>query len=128
VRVPPPAGDPSARPACERVAAALPHRVLDGEHRDTEPADPRTAAWGDPPVVLRCGVERPPGLTATSEVLEVEGVEWFLTESEAALTFTTVGRRAYVEVTVPTSVERSAATGALVDLAPAVAGENPVVP
>jgi Protein of unknown function (DUF3515) len=55
-----------------------------------------------------------------SEVLEIEGVEWFLVESDAGYTFTTVGRTANVEVTVPSEVDRSEATAPLVDLAPAV--------
>jgi Protein of unknown function (DUF3515) len=79
-----------------------------------------TAAWGDPPVVLRCGVADPTGLTATSEIIEVEGVDWFLTEPASAYVFTTVGRRANIEVAVPRSVDRAAATAPLVDLAGAV--------
>jgi hypothetical protein len=70
--------------------------------------------------VLRCGVGRPAGLTATSQVVEVNGVEWFLTEPAPAYVFTTVGRGTYVQVRVPRSVLRSEATAPLVDLATAV--------
>ena len=105
---------------CARLVAALPDRVGGGERRDTDPASRLTAAWGDPPLVLRCGVERPPGLSPTSDVLEVEAVDWFLVESGAGYTFTTVGRVANVELTVPAEVERSAASAPLVDLAPAI--------
>ena len=95
--------------------------MLGRDRRDVSPDTDLAAAWGDPPVVLRCGVGPPAGLTPTSEVLEVERVEWFLDDTGRELRFTTVGRRVAVEVVVPASVERSAATGALVDLAPAVA-------
>ena len=71
--------------------------------------------------MLRCGVPRPAGLSPTSEVIEVEGVEWFLVEGSTGYTFTTVGRRANVALTVPASVPRSEATAPLVDLAPAIA-------
>ena len=88
--------------------------------RATTPASPLTAAWGDPAAVLRCGVPRPAGLSPTSDVIEVEGVAWFLVESAKGYTFTTVGRTANVELTVPAQVDRSEATAPLVDLAAAV--------
>ena len=70
--------------------------------------------------MLRCGVPPPPGLGPTSDVIEVEGVEWFLAESAAGYRFTTVGRTANVELTVPSQVDRTEATASLVDLAPAI--------
>jgi hypothetical protein len=107
-------------PGCARLHEALPDEVDGRDRRDTEPASRRTAAWGDPPLLLRCGVPRPPGLTPTSEVLEVDGVEWFLTERSRAFVFTTVRRTPYVEVRVPGSTPRERATAPLVDLADAV--------
>jgi hypothetical protein len=107
-------------PGCARLHHALPDAADGRDRRDTEPASVRTAAWGDPPVVLRCGVPRPPGLTATSEVVEVNGVGWFLTERPRGFVFTTVGRTTYVEVRVPAGTPREQATGPLVDLAEAV--------
>ena len=105
---------------CGRLHDALPES-LDGWDRDgTRPSSTRTAAWGDPPVVLRCGVGRPEGLTATSQVVEVNGVEWFLTEPAPPYVFTTVGRGTYLQVRVPRSVPQSDATAPLVDLAAAV--------
>ena len=105
--------------------SALPDRLDGAERRATAPESPLTAAWGDPAAVLRCGVPRPAGLTPTSEVLEVEGVEWFLVDGPAGYSFTTVGRRANVELTVPAKVPRSEATAPLVDLAPAIVAEDP---
>ncbi len=61
-----------------------------------------------------------------SDLLEVEDVAWFLVESEDGYTFTTTGRTANVELTVPAEVDRSEATAPLVDLAPAIKAEDPV--
>ena len=105
---------------CGRLHAALPG-TLDGRDRaGTKPSSTRTAAWGSPPVVLRCGVGRPAGLTATSQVIEVNGVEWYLSEPAPPYVFTTVGRGSYLQVRVPRSVPRSEATAPLVGLAHAV--------
>ena len=90
---------------------------LDGrERRDTDPTSSRTAAWGDPAVVLRCGVERPAGLRG-SEVVVVDGVGWVLAEHPGAYVFTTSDLATYVQVRVPRSTPRTAATAPLVDLA-----------
>ncbi|HET9945993.1 MAG TPA: DUF3515 family protein [Actinomycetes bacterium] len=101
---------------CARLADALPGELDGRERRATEPASHRTAAWGDPPVVLRCGVPRPPGLTG-SEVVVVDGVGWVLSERPAAYVFTTSDLATYVQVRVPRSTPRTAATAPLVDLA-----------
>ena len=101
---------------CARLADELPDELDGRERLDTVPTSPRTAAWGDPPVVLRCGVERPPGLRG-SEVTEVDGVGWVLAERPAAYVFTTVGLPTYVEVSVPDATPRTRAANPLVDLA-----------
>lgn len=123
VAVPVPPGP--VAPACARLSDTLPDDLDGRDRRDTRPASALTAAWGDPPVRLRCGVSRPPGLTPTSEVIEVQGVEWFLTERPSAFVFTTAGRTAYVEVRVPAGTPRTEATAPLVDLAAAVGATVP---
>ena len=116
VRVDPPGGPGTG---CAALARALPDGLDGRDRRDVAPASRRTAAWGDPAVVLRCGVARPPGLTG-SEVVEVERVAWVLAESGQAYVFTTTGPTTYVELRVPRSTPRERATAPLVDLAPAV--------
>jgi hypothetical protein len=123
VRVEPPTPERTA--ACSRLHDALPGALDGRDGRETAPGSDLTAAWGDPPVVLRCGVPRPAAMTATSEVIEVDGVEWFLEEPDGAFLFTTTGRTAYVEVRVPAGTPRTGATAPLVDLAPAVTGTIP---
>jgi hypothetical protein len=113
VALPEPQPDASARAVCTSLLAALPDQVLESTRRPTDPGV-LTAAWGDPPITLRCGVAAPPGLTASSECLEVNGVGWFDEPAEGGVLFTTVGRAVFVEV------------GALVDLADAVTAHDPV--
>ena len=110
---------------CHRLHDALPDSVDERERRETTPPSARTAAWGDPAVVLRCGVPRPAGLTPTAEVVVVDGVAWFLAEQSSSrgsppYVFTSTGHKTYVEVRVPGSVPRAEATAPLTDLAAAI--------
>lgn len=131
VRVTPPRVESAVARTCADLVRALPRRVIGAPRREVRPDSQLTAAWGDPPVVLRCGVARPAGLSATSDVIEIRasaggaGVAWFLRESQTAYRFTSVGRAAYVEVTVPAKVPREEATGPLVDLGAAVTRADP---
>ena len=116
-----PVAVPDGRGAgCEQLHHVLPGSVDGRDQRDTEPASTRTAAWGSPPVVLRCGVPRPAGLAADSELIQVDGVSWYLAEPSPPYVFTVVGRGTFVQVRVPRAVPRDRATAPLVDLADAV--------
>ncbi len=118
-----PTPEGSVRAVCAAVLAALPDQVLDSTRRPTDPGL-LTAAWGDPALTLRCGVTAPPGLTPTSECLEVDGVGWFVEEAEGGQLFTTIGRVAFVEVGVPS--QYAPEVNALLDLAAAVDAYDPV--
>lgn len=78
-------------PACAALLAALPDRLpsAGAELRRRPLADPTpsgAAAWGEgSPVVLRCGLARPAGLTPTSGLLEVDGVRWLPPDGRAGL-------------------------------------------
>lgn len=100
VRVP----EPSPPAEIERTCRALHHGLpdeLDGEwRRPTEPESRLLAAWGSPPIALRCGVGRPAALRPTSQLVTVDGVDWLPDPAEAPTRFTTVGRTAYVQVIV----------------------------
>ncbi len=91
----------------------------------TSPRSPRVVAWGDPPIVLRCGVARPAGYNPNGSVAVINGVSWWQQIDRRVVRWTVVGRAAYVELVVPTSY---AAQGAfLVDLADPVKQALPVV-
>ena len=70
------------------------------------------AAWGDPAIVLRCGVPEPSAFTQNNyaSCLTVNGIDWYLAgdsgdgaASDQPITVTTVYRNPAVEVTVPAS-------------------------
>jgi hypothetical protein len=117
VSVPDPAPSGQSEQVCTALMADLPMTVLDGQRRKVEPGR-RSAAWGDPAITLRCGVEKPPKLTAASPCYEVNGVGWFAEEASGGYLFTTIGRTTFVEVGVPS--EYAPEANALVDLAATV--------
>jgi uncharacterized protein DUF3515 len=119
----------SVRAPCSRLVDALPQQVVGKDRRDVTPAGALAGAWGDPPVVLRCGVPRPAALRPTSYCFEIDHVGWLATQHGKAvsvtspvrgtLDFTTIGRSVYVEVSVPDAYVPQA--DALADVAGAVA-------
>ncbi|MET8386179.1 DUF3515 family protein [Streptosporangium canum] len=95
----PPTPEGAAAAACRTLGERLPQR-LDGVARvETTPASPYVAVWGEAGIALRCGVARPATMAATDQVPEIDGVAWF-SDPARPLLFTSVGREAYVEVTI----------------------------
>jgi hypothetical protein len=58
-------------------------------------------AWGEPAVVLRCGVARPPSFISSADVQLINGVTWFAERRGQTTAWTVVDRPVYVEVLVP---------------------------
>lgn len=115
----------SSADACQALARALPDSVRGFSQRDITNDTPYVAAWGnDAVIVLKCGVNRPEGLTATAQVVEVNGVDWFPETFERGTVFTTFGRVAYVEVQVPLELRPEA--NVLTDLASAITQAVPL--
>ncbi len=112
--------------ACTALASQLPPEVEGERQRTTQPQTSTIAAWGSPPITMRCGVDRPPGLTSTSELITINNVDWYPEELSAGYRFTTTGRVANVEVTVP--AKHQPETNVLVDLAAAVTASDPANP
>ena len=109
--------------ACRALLRALPDSVADQARRPVADEDGFAAAWGDPPIVLRCGVPRPAGLDRFATCQVVNGVGWFIPESQSQgdpvdITMTTVGRAQNVQVSLPSDYFPPA--NAMVDLAPAL--------
>lgn len=75
-----------------------------------DPVQPGVRAWAaNPrPVVLRCGLPRPPELTPTSALLEINGVRWLELDDGVPdpiiVTYVAVDRPVYVVLTAPTGV------------------------
>lgn len=112
-----------AAQACGRLVDALPDSVSDQPRRQLEPGQEYAAAWGDPPIVLTCGVPEPEGFDRFAICQETNGVGWFVPEEQivdqsADVEMTTIGFEQNVEVVVPAQYRPPAA--AMVDLAAAV--------
>ncbi len=93
-------------PACQALAENLPETLDGAGRRPTTPDSAATAAWGEPPLVMRCGVDRPEALTATSVLLEVNSVGWLPEPLEAGIIFTAVDWPSaedpiFVEISIP---------------------------
>lgn len=87
--------------ACPGVMGGLPLILDDAQARPVRSASAYAAAWGDPPIVLRCGVTRPAGYVVGASTLVINGVDWYAEPGQAQTVWTTVDRGIYVEVTVP---------------------------
>jgi hypothetical protein len=102
-----PAADPAATAPCTKLLTALPVQLGELAPRvvHPKPDSPFVVAWGDPAVVLRCGVTRPAALKPGSAelVIGANGVFWLPVHQGGATVWTTVDRTVYVEVTVPQS-------------------------
>jgi hypothetical protein len=99
VEVASPALTGEAAKACRAFVAALPESVGDQKRRKVDGAF--VAAYGDPAIVLRCGVPDPAGLTPVSPCVTVNGVDWFADENDDRLLATTIGRQPNIEMLVP---------------------------
>lgn len=110
---------------CAALTKAVPQSVDNESRRGTDPSSPLTAAWGDPAIVLRCGVPEPailrPGSKTydpTAEEGYFNGVAWLIEKSGDGYKFTAAQRALYVEVDVPNAY--SPQTSAVIDLSPSV--------
>ncbi|HET8561489.1 MAG TPA: DUF3515 domain-containing protein [Marmoricola sp.] len=96
--------DAAARRECPDLVKALPGHVSDQARRRVA-GSPYAAAWGDPPIILRCGVGRPHGFDRFSTCQTANGIDWYVPPSDypehADVLMTTVYREPAVEVHLP---------------------------
>jgi hypothetical protein len=112
----------AGREACTSVVDALPDRVADQPRREAS-GSPLGAAWGDPAIVLRCGVGTPEGYDKFSACQTVDELDWFvptdtIEDQDADVVMTTIGRKPAVEVVVPSTYRPPDAV--MVDVGPAI--------
>ena len=118
--------DDADRAACEAFTADLPPSLADEPARDVEPADALGGAYGDPAIVVRCGVPVPEGFDQASSSCEVaNGVGWYVPPEEfddqdADVTLTAAGYRPVVEIALPADYRPDGAAAAIAQLAAAV--------
>lgn len=125
VTVAAPPANPAADAPCTAVIGHLPLTLPGSAGRPARSTWPYVVAWGDPAVVLVCGVPRPAALTpgSAAQTIGVDGVFWLPVQQKNATVWTTVDRAAYVQVTVP----RSYPQPPLAPIADAIAKALPAV-
>lgn len=111
-----PVPSPNAKDAaiCKTLSQTLPDTLAGQIRRKVSEAPELTAAWGNPSLNLRCGVNKPVTLLPTSSLITVNGIDWFAEELSAGWRFTSMNTSVFVEVTVPKDYSPEA--NALVDL------------
>ncbi|HEY9289770.1 MAG TPA: DUF3515 domain-containing protein [Microlunatus sp.] len=121
----PPTPEGATADLCRELITATPEVVDDQDRVETDPQSPYTTAWGRPAITLACGVQKPAGLNAASQCAEVNGVGWYAEDRDGDYRFTTIGRKAYVQVVVPDKYAPQA--NPLVDLAQPIKDTIPVI-
>jgi hypothetical protein len=127
LRVDEPAPDPSADAPCTALFQALPVQLEGDDPRVVQSASPYVRAWGDPPVVLVCGVGTPAGYTASSGLIQINGVAWYVdqTGTKDTVVWTAVDRAVYVQVRVPASADSSSVTDLTAPIEKALPARTP---
>lgn len=103
VRMSPPETDGTTTEICSDLVSALPDTLAGADRAQVRPETEVMAAWGDPPIGLRCGVPRPSELSPDSYLSQINGVDWLPQPEDEPVMYTAVGRAAYVELQVPPS-------------------------
>lgn len=121
--------DDETEQACAELIEAVPETVGGQQQREMEPKSALGAAWGEPAIVLTCGVPLPDEVVATAGTEDpptcqvVNGVGWYVPEDQMAdqtadVVMTTIDFQPAVQVQLPAAYRPTAA--AMVDLAPAI--------
>jgi hypothetical protein len=133
-------GDVAAQTGpCAKVLAQLPVTLdkLAPRVVHTRPETPYVVAWGDPAVVLRCGVDRPKSLVANSAAQFFSGTGesgpfYDVTDDGTqAKVYTSVDRAAYISITIPRTYAAAplpALSTAIAKALPAVCSTDPTSP
>jgi hypothetical protein len=125
VEVPP--VTPEADEYCPAVMSGLPLELAGEPSRPVQSDSPFAYAWGEPPVVLVCGVDRPAGWVVGASAIQINGVQWYVDTADPETTvWTTVDRPVYVEIALPASVDSAPVTALTTELAQALPFQEPV--
>jgi hypothetical protein len=102
---------PEADLACPVLMGQLPLDIAGETSRQVRSDTPFAYAWGDPPVVLVCGVAPPAGYVVGAATYALSGVEWFVDDTDPDVyVWTTVDRLVPVEVRVPREYDSALVT------------------
>jgi hypothetical protein len=115
----------SDQAACDDFAAELPATLAEQKQVEIEPKSAPAAAYGDPAIVVRCGVPKPKGFGLASSCEQADGVGYYIpdaqyTDQGADVTLYAAGYRPRVEVTIPAKYRPNAVAAAMSVLAPLI--------
>jgi hypothetical protein len=117
---------PEADKQCPALMSTLPLELAGEQSRRVDSASPFAYAWGDPAVVLICGVDRPAGFVVGTATIQINGVQWYVdTTNPDTTVWTAVDRPVYVEVRLPAEVDSAPVTALTTDLAQALPYREP---
>ncbi len=114
--------DEGTATVCRALVAKLPDALGDRHRRPVTGGAGQNAAFGDPPIVLSCGVTAP-SVPQDADLYELSGVCWFPEQRADGQVWTTVDRQVPVRVTVPKAYDPPGQW--VIDFSPAVAGAVP---
>jgi hypothetical protein len=124
VEVPP--VTPEADASCPALMGALPVDLDGKPSRRVQADSPYAHAWGDPAIVLVCGVDRPAGYVVGAAAIQINGVQWYVDTSNPDTTvWTTVDRPVYVQVSLPSSVDSAPVTALTPQIAQSLPYQDP---
>jgi hypothetical protein len=111
------------RAACRELLAAAPDELADESRRDVSGSS-YAVAWGDPAIVLRCGVPLPKDF-AGAPCFTRNGIGWSIPVTQADdvdedIVMTLAFRRPVVQVRVPAAYRPDAPGNVMADLDAAV--------
>jgi hypothetical protein len=87
--------------ACRLVATHWPKTVGGQSPQMTSSSSDAVRAWGDPPIIARCGL--PPIGPTTDPCIDVSGIDWVAHRLTDGVRFTTYGRSPAIEILVPST-------------------------
>lgn len=91
---------------CQQLLAQLPDRLADEPRRALSSPAPGVAVWGDPAIIVRCGLPDPAELTCASPLMQFTGaadgsVAWLQMEDSSATTYLVADRPVRIAITLP---------------------------
>jgi hypothetical protein len=124
VEVPP--ATPEADASCPALMGTLPLELAGEPSRRVDSDTPYAYAWGDPAIVLICGVDRPAGFVVGTSAIQINGVQWYVDTSDPdATVWTTVDRPVHVQITLPPEVDSAPVTALTPQIAAALPYREP---
>jgi hypothetical protein len=124
VKVPP--VTPEADASCPALMSTLPLELAGQPSRRVQSDSPYAYAWGDPAVVLICGVDRPAGYVAGASAIQINGVQWYVDTTDPDTTvWTTIDRPVYVQISLPASIDSAPVTALTTQIAQALPYRDP---